>query len=77
MEEGDEYWMESDSGSDGGDLDFDEGDGEEVRERAGCPPRLLTPPPPPLPPVPAHLAPRCGSAREAPQLSRGPGALWA
>lgn len=75
MEEGDEYWMESDSGSDGGDLDFDEGDGEEVRERAGCPPRLLTPPP--LPPVPAHLAPRCGSAREAPQLSRGPGALWA
>ena len=73
MEEGDEYWMESDSGSDGGDLDFDEGDGEEVRERAGCPPRLLTPPPP----VPAHLAPRCGSAREAPQLSRGPGALWA
>ena len=75
MEEGDEYWMESDSGSDGGDLDFDEGDGEEVRERAGCPPRLLKSPP--LPPVPAHLAPRCGSAREAPQLSRGPGALWA
>ena len=72
MEEEDEYWMESDSGSDGGDLDFDEGDGGEVRERAGCPPRLLTPPSPPSP-----RTPQCGSAREAPQLSRGPGALWA
>ena len=75
MEEGDEYWMESDSGSDGGDLDFDEGDGEEVRERAGCPPRLLPPAPPS--PRPRAPCPRCGSAREAPQLSRGPGALWA
>ena len=55
MEEGDEYWMESDSGSDGGDLDFDEGDGEEVRERAGCPPRLLTPPSPPSPRTPPRL----------------------
>jgi len=59
MEEEDEYWMESDSGSDGGDLDFDEGDGEEVRERAGCPPRLLTPPSPPSPrTVPPGAAPR-------------------
>ena len=62
MEEDDEYWMEEDSGSDGGELDFDEEGGAQVRERTRLPPPPTHSTTPPFPPThaapdPTHLPP--------------------
>ncbi len=66
MEEDDEYWVEEDSGSDGGELDFDEEGGAQVRERTGCPP----PPPPPPPRTSPTLLPHPHAPRPPVQLRK-------